>query len=495
MPHVSTEGPGSLITTAIRRACRTWADRIAVVELASGAATTYAGLEHQVTSRIRALQEALGPGTAHDATAKPVIAITPHGPEGVATLAGVLACGAVGGVAIVGNSAHPGALWRRQLAAAGARWVLHVDGTVNPLAAGVDGRPTAAATYQVVATSGSTGVPKLVQLTDHGTLIATDVYRQRLHLRTGETVAVPQSLASVGALPSGILPALLDGGTAILAGGVGIGTFIRGLTEHDAVFAMAVTGWWQACLRSTALPALPRLRLLGVGGSPWQHLVPAIRAWLPTVVVVGNYGLTETHGPALQVTSVETSRFAEVTGRSVGGVEAEVRDISNRVVPTGEPGLLWLRGDLVTPGYLLASDIDADTDLTQPDDDGWLCTGDMATADSDGWIRVSGRVDDLVNVGGRQVYPAEVESALHAHPDIADCAVVASDGPPSDRHLDAFVVTSSGSVLDPAAVRTWVAEQVGGHAVPRFVELMIGLPVTSNGKVDRVALRQPRGTS
>mgnify|MGYP000066258465 CR=1 FL=1 len=468
------------IARAVRQACREWPHRPAVVEVSTSRVTTFEQLSALVDRQARALRAALGDPQPN----RPVVAVTGTA-ETVETLASILACDQVGVVALV-RPAPGRATWFRQLAAAAPAVALASDGTVSPLPGGPRRGGVDPDTYQVVATSGSTGVPKLVQLTDTGTLLATAVYRSHARISPGEAVAVPQSLATVGALPSGVLPAILDGGTAVLTAGGGIGSFLEGLVEQPVVFAMAVTGWWQACLRARGLPQVPGLRLLGVGGSAWQHLVPGIQRWLPGAVILGNYGLSETHGPALQVTSAQTRRFTSVTGRAVGGLQVAVRDADGSEVPAGSSGVLWLRGDLVTPGFL-GGPVDAG-----PDTGGWLCTGDVAVLLEDSWVRVVDRADDLVNVAGRKVYPAEVEAALLGLAGVTDCAVVRSSGPAETRRLGAFVVREAGvgpATVAEAGVRRQVIAAVGDHAVPSLVELVDDLPRTGNGKVDRRALQ------
>jgi acyl-CoA synthetase (AMP-forming)/AMP-acid ligase II len=460
-----------------------WRAATAAVDAATGRDASYAALAERVTRRAREVSDALaaGPGPRDGGPRRPVAAVEHGTPEGLDLLVDLLAVAAAGAVALVRNPAHPDEVWRQQCAAARPVVTLR-PGEVAAIPAAGSALSLHPDTYQLVATSGSTGAPKLVQLTQPGTLAAAEVYRRRLPLPPGGTVAVPQSLATVGALPSGVLPALLTGGTAVLGHGWGVRTFLDALARHEAVFAMAVTGWWQACL-TAPWPPLPALRVLGVGGSPWHHLLPELRRRVPDAEVLGNYGLTETHGPALQVSTAEVADASGITGRPVAGLEAQVRDEAGGSRPPGERGVLWLRGPLVTPGYARPGG------PAGPDRDGWLCTGDVATAAADGWVRVVDRADDLVNVAGRKVYPAEVEAVLRKVPGVADCAVVRSDAPADRRRLGAFLVAGPAGV-DVAAARRAVREGVGSHAVPARLDVVAALPRTGSGKVDREELRR-----
>jgi acyl-CoA synthetase (AMP-forming)/AMP-acid ligase II len=475
----------------VAAAARRWPAATAVVEVPTGRSETHRSLAGLVARRAAEVTDVLPP--ADGGGLRPVVAVEHGSPEGVDLLVDLLAVAAAGAVALVRNPTQPPAPWQRQCRAAGPVVALRPEGPrrVDP---GPGTRDLSPDTYQLVATSGSTGTPKLVQLTQPGTLAAAAVYRRRVAVRPGEAVAVPQSLATVGALPSGVLPALLSGGTAVLGHGWGVRTFLDTLTGHRAVFAMAVTGWWQACL-AAPWPALPALRVLGVGGSPWHHLLSDLRRRLPHAEVLGNYGLTETHGPALQASTGEVADVTGIAGRPVPGLEAEVRDDAGAAMAPGERGMLWLRGSLVTPGYArrgAAGEDDRDgagRDGAGRDGAGWWCTGDVAVRGPDGWFRVVDRADDLVNVAGRKVYPAEVEAVLRGVPGVVDCAVVRSDSPVEQRLLGAFVVTG-GTGFNRAAARRAVREQVGSHALPARLDVVSELPRTGSGKVDREALRR-----
>jgi acyl-CoA synthetase (AMP-forming)/AMP-acid ligase II len=486
---VAPFGNTAPLVAAVLAAARRWPAVTAAVDAATGRGESYAALAELVARRAREVSAALAATSPprDGGHGRPVAAVEHGHPEGVDLLVDVLAVAAAGAVALVRNPAHPDEVWRRQRGTARPVVTLR-PGEVHPIGSAAARLPLHPSTYQLVATSGSTGEPKLVQLTHSGTSAAAEVYRGRVSLRVGEAVAVPQSLATVGALPSGVLPALLSGGTAVLGHGWGVRTFVAALARHEAVFAMAVTGWWQACL-AAPWPPLPALRVLGVGGSPWHHLVPEVQRRVPHVEVLGNYGLTETHGPALQVSTREVADAAGITGRPVAGLEAAVRDEAGARQPPGQRGVLWLRGPLVTPGCIGPDGPAGPVGSSGPDRGGWLCTRDVVTAGRDGWLRVVDRADDIVNVAGRKVYPAEVEVVLRRVPGVADCAVVRSDAPADRRRLGAFVVPGPAGV-DVAAARRTVREALGSHAVPASLDIVTGLPRTGSGKVDREALRR-----
>jgi acetyl-CoA synthetase len=129
---------------------------------------------------------------------------------------------------------------------------------------------------------------------------------------------------------------------------------------------------------------------------------------------------------------------------------------------------------------------------------GWLLTGDSAHADAEGNLYFHGRADDIIKSGGYRLGPAEIEGALLAHPDVAECAVVGLSDPERGQVVTAFVVLREGAVASPELttdLQARVRAKVGAHAYPRRVEYVGGLAKSSTGKVDRAILRRSHATS
>jgi fatty-acyl-CoA synthase len=125
--------------------------------------------------------------------------------------------------------------------------------------------------------------------------------------------------------------------------------------------------------------------------------------------------------------------------------------------------------------------------------DGWLRTGDVAVADDEGYLYIRDRIKDLIISGGENVYPAEVEDAIHQHPDVADCAVI---GVADERWGEvgrAVVVVRDGARLEPPDLQAFLAARIAKYKVPASVVFAADLPRTASGKLRKPSIRATYG--
>lgn len=176
------------------------------------------------------------------------------------------------------------------------------------------------------------------------------------------------------------------------------------------------------------------------------------------------------------------------SGKIIPGYEARILDENGQPVAPGEIGNLWIKGDSTCSGYWNQHQKTKET-FHGP----WFRTGDKYCQDKDGYFWYAGRADDIFKVGGRWVSPAEVESALIAHPAVREAAVVARDDHRGLTKPAAYVVVSDGTAADQQLVRQlqdWVAERIGAYKRPRWIEFLPDLPKTATGKLQRFKLRE-----
>jgi fatty-acyl-CoA synthase len=121
---------------------------------------------------------------------------------------------------------------------------------------------------------------------------------------------------------------------------------------------------------------------------------------------------------------------------------------------------------------------------------GWMHTGDLATMDDEGYLKIVGRSKDMVIRGGENVYPREVEEFLYAHPDITDVQVVGVPDLRYGEELCAFVILREGAAVTPEELQEWCRGRIAHYKVPRYVQIVSSFPMTVTGKVQKFKLRE-----
>jgi len=224
------------------------------------------------------------------------------------------------------------------------------------------------------------------------------------------------------------------------------------------------------------------------GGAVVEHtLVEEVeaRVGVPFVIL---YGQTEC-SPTITMTHPDDAPEVRATtvGRALPGVEVKLVDPAdpNRAVVTGEVGEVCTRGFHVMAGYHDNPGQTADA----IDSDGWLHTGDLASMDRNGNLRVVGRIKDMIIRGGENIYPSEVEAATLEHEAVAEAAVV---GIPDDywgEELAAFVKLRTGVLADPGQLEGFLATKIARHKVPRHWHFVDEFPLTASGKILKTKLK------
>ena len=168
---------------------------------------------------------------------------------------------------------------------------------------------------------------------------------------------------------------------------------------------------------------------------------------------------------------------------------AEVKIIdpsTGRIQPRGEPGEFLARGYMVMRGYWN----DAERTAEAIDSGRWMHTGDLATMDEHGYIRIVGRIKDMIIRGGENVYPREIEEFLYTHPEIADVQVVGVPDARYGEELMAWVVPRPGASLTEEGLRDYCRGQIAHFKIPRYVKFVDGFPMTVTGKVQKFKMRE-----
>ena len=212
---------------------------------------------------------------------------------------------------------------------------------------------------------------------------------------------------------------------------------------------------------------------------------------LPDVDFVNAYGLTETsstvavlgpeeHREALASVDPDARRRLTSVGRPLPTIELEVRSADGGVLPAGERGEIYVRGEQIAGEYLGRSLLTAD---------GWFPTNDAGYLDDDGFLFLDGRLDDVIVRGGENLSPGEIEETLLAHPAVTEAAVVGIPDPEWGEAVAAVVVLQSGATATPDEIQEWVRTRLRSTKAPTLVDFRDALPYTETGKLLRRVLR------
>lgn len=273
-------------------------------------------------------------------------------------------------------------------------------------------------------------------------------------------------------------------------------TVIDAVERHGITDLILVPSMLQSLLDEPAfephrVKSLDRIAF-GAAPMPPDLLDRALAAW-PHAEFFQAYGLTETAGAVCINPPGNHTAQARASGRlaSVGraGLGAEIRIVDERGqdVPRGTVGEIIVRGPMVTPGYWGQPEASA-----QALRDGWLHTGDGGRMDEDGYVSIADRLKDMIITGGENVYPAEVEAALRAHPAVGDAAVIGVPDRRWGESVHAVVVpraAAPGDALRDELI-AWCRTRLAGYKCPRSLAFIDALPLSAAGKVLKTQLRQ-----
>jgi len=339
-------------------------------------------------------------------------------------------------------------------------------------------------------TSGTTGTPKGVCHT-HGCWRAfADVATKLWATYSPEAVNLVSAPLFHVAGYNPVVLAVLHGATTVLLRKADPGDILEAIARHRVTHAFLVPAVIAAVVRHPRAGALDlrSLRSVAYGAAPMPESLLEESRRILRCEFIQLYGLTENLGGA---TALPASMHDTAKGklRSVGtpypGVSIRIVDANGNELPCGTVGEVILRCEWLMRAYWQRPDATADAIR-----EGWLYTGDAGFVDADGYLFLHDRIKDMIVSGGENVYPAEVESALFAHPSIADAAVI---GVPDDRWgeaVKAVVVLKPDAPFDPAEVTRFLRTRIAGYKLPRSFDVITQLPRNASGKVLRRELRE-----
>lgn len=367
-------------------------------------------------------------------------------------------------------------------------------GEIAPAAAAERQRSVRPAdTSDVLFTSGTTGRPKGVLMTHGQTVRQFREWCEFAGLRPGDRYLIVNPFFHMFGYKAGWLASLLQGATIYPVPVFDVSRILSLVQTEGITVLPGAPTVYRSILDHPDLGAFDlhtlRVAVTGAADIP-VALIREMRERLPFRSILTGYGLTEAGTCTGSRPEDDEETIATTAGRAMAGLEVIVAGADGKEVERGSTGELLVRGYSVMQGYL----DDPAATAAAIDDRGFLHTGDLATMDERGYVRIVGRSKDMLIVGGFNVYPAEVENTLLGHAAIGQVAVV---GLPDERLGEtpvAFVVPAAGAEFDGAAIIRWARERLANYKVPRHVVAIAALPTNATGKVVKDELRTRAAT-
>ena len=331
-------------------------------------------------------------------------------------------------------------------------------------------------------TSATTGSPKLVPLT-WGNLHAMAVREMRaLQLNEADRFLSLMPLFHLHGLAA-VLAQLYCGGTVISTHGFNPATFLNWLEQFHPTWFTSSPPLNRAILslareHPEVFRRIPLRLIRSTGAAP----VPEELTWLEEAAgapVLTGYGLTETGGVTRETPD---ARKPGSVGRT-SGLEVAIMDPLGNLLAAELEGEIAVRGASVTSGYL--DDPKANQVAFR---DGWFHTGDIGRLDSEGFLFITGRLNEIINRGGEKIIPQEVDEVLAAHPALADAAIFAVAHPTLGEDVAAAVVLRNGAAASEMELRRFAATRLASFKVPRRILFLDTIPRTATGKPQRGVL-------
>ncbi len=336
-------------------------------------------------------------------------------------------------------------------------------------------------------TSGSTGRPKGVLLSHRGQLWCADIVRkwEMVDETDRALVSAPLYHKNAGVTLKVFLAA---GASVVVLPQFEVEATLINIERHRCTYFGGVPAMFRLLLAHPGLDNfdLSSLRFATVGSADVpEDLVEEFEGRF-RIPLINGYGLTE-GGPDVFICPRYGIRKNNSLGPPLPDCEVRILDPNDpgRELPVDEVGELWVRNPGVTLGYNKLPELTAARIR-----DGWLATGDLMRHDEDDYFYFMGRKDDLLNVGGENVYPREVEAILLTHPLIRDCAVVGISHALKGTVPVAAVLPTQAEAVDEASVKQFFLERGPAYAHPRRVVFVDAMPLGSTGKLDRKAVAE-----
>ncbi|WGT64456.1 class I adenylate-forming enzyme family protein [Variovorax paradoxus] len=342
--------------------------------------------------------------------------------------------------------------------------------------------PALADAAAIIFTSGTSGTPKGVMVSQRGLLHFGRVSARVRSLNERDRVYAFLPMTHIFGIGTVLMAALTGGAALVLRASFSPADMLHALAHEQVSNLLGPPTMYARLLahieaERTAV-RFPALRYVYTGSAPLDlGLKQRVEALFGQPLHYG-YGLSEYAGSVF-LTRAEAPRADTAAGYVVEGGEARIVDAGGNDAAPGETGEIWLRGPGLMLGYF--RDAAATAQVMRPG--GWYASGDLGRFDADGALFVVGRLKEMIIRSGFNVYPAEIETVIGRFEGVHLCAVVGVPEADGNEQIVAFVEMKPGAVLDEPALRADLVEHLSPYKRPARIEVIGAMPTTANGKV------------
>ncbi|MDV2486025.1 AMP-binding protein [Acinetobacter johnsonii] len=346
-------------------------------------------------------------------------------------------------------------------------------------------------TINIQFTSGTTGNPKGTMLTHNNILNNGYFVGEAIHLSPADRVCISVPLFHCFGMVMGNLACITHGSTMVYPSAVfnPLET-LKAIQQEKCTAAYGVPTMFIAILEHEQFDDfdLSSLRTGIMAGSPCpREIMQRVIDRMHMSEITICYGMTETAPVSAQSsTSDSVEQRVGTVGRVHPHLEIKIVDEQGKVVPRGQLGELCVRGYSVMLGYW------EDHEKSQEviDSARWMHTGDIAEMDEAGFVKIKGRIKDVVIRGGENLFPKEIEDFLYTHPDVSDVQVIGLPDARYGEELCACIILHEHHEITEGSIRQYCAEHISHNKVPRYVRFFNEFTMTASGKAQKFKLQE-----
>jgi cyclohexanecarboxylate-CoA ligase len=349
-------------------------------------------------------------------------------------------------------------------------------------------RSAADGVAQLLFTSGTSGEPKGVLHRNDVLMRAAAMEVEHLGLNAADRIFIPSPMAHQTGFLYGMWLAIVMGVPQIVQPVWNATRALRALNDWDGTFVQAATPFLADIVAAVDTGERPpaALRIFVATGAAVPRGLAERATRILGTSVCGGWGTTESCLGSLSAPGDEPAKVWGTDGRALRGISLRITDPEGHILPAGIEGHFEVKSPTMFEGYVDHPEWTAAAFTP----DGWFRTGDLGVMDESGYIRITGRVRDVINRGGEKIPVAEVEQLLSDHPAVAEIAIVAMPDARLGERACAFVVLRERATLDFDRMQHYLhACQVAKQYWPERLEIVGDLPRTASGKVQKYVLR------